>query len=740
MNKIGYKNTFINIKAYRTIKKNGLLDTGFYLKNNRDVQLSGRDPLIHYLYYGFEEGRRPNPYFDGNDYLEKHNDVKQSELNPLVHYSLYGINEGRKAGAKHSRDRTQFKVSNIQGTKKKSRVKKSSIRGGINKSEGTVIQGWLAKIGDNNYRTAILRINDRDFEIKSNVLRPDLVKHNINNGEHAFELVVPIELVDKKKHLVKLYDKETMELVAEQEIRLSHNRNFKDFPEFLKNSMVSPLINLPFREEDKRCFAMMEDLAKHLTDITQGLGDDKLVSVIMPVYNRVETVKLAVDSVLNQTYKNIELIIVDDGSKDGSTELLKNLDDERIVLICKENSGVSSARNCGLSVATGDYIAYLDSDNTWDPRYLSAMVGAFTKLTDADALYSGQLLFKGEKMEPFAVRYGSYNKSLLYNRNYIDLNAFCHKREVYQRLGGFYEKIGRYVDYDWIMLVSTTSTMYSVPVLLSNYYYDKAGNTISNDMSLVKYLKTVRDRQMERVEAKNIKRVKIILEKKVSIVIPSYESLEDIKECVDAILSLNQGSMIEIIVVDNNSSQDVVKYLRDLADLNKIKFIENKINYGFTYAVNQGIGIAGKDNDIMILNNDAIVTPGSVVAMQTAAYQLPDCGLVVPQQVLPGGTKTITKHVPYAYPDIECDVNISAHHNNIDKVPVFHSGNTVELTFAPFFCVYIKREILGQSVGLDAEFGRHFRSDRIFCDYVRIVMHKKIYHVSDAIVYHKLQK
>lgn len=90
------KNVIINIKGYRAIKKNKLLDVDYYLKKNGDVRLSGMDPILHYLYHGYGESRKPNHWFDGDDYLSAHGDVRKSNLNPLVHYSLYGIKEGRK--------------------------------------------------------------------------------------------------------------------------------------------------------------------------------------------------------------------------------------------------------------------------------------------------------------------------------------------------------------------------------------------------------------------------------------------------------------------------------------------------------------------------------------------------------------------------------------------------------------------------------------------------------------------
>ena len=103
---------------------------------------------------------------------------------------------------------------------------------------------------------------------------------------------------------------------------------------------------------------------------------------------------------------------------------------------------------------------------------LAAMIGAFFELPDAEVIYSGQLLFKGKKEHPFAVRFGSFNRSLLTNRNYIDINALCHTHDLYKRLGGFDETLIRLVDYDLIMRMAESAQMYSVPVLLSHYYYD----------------------------------------------------------------------------------------------------------------------------------------------------------------------------------------------------------------------------------------------------------------------------
>lgn len=101
-NNTSFKNALTNIKGYKAIKKNNLFDIGYYLENNEDIRSSGKDPIIHYIYHGFKENRKPNPKFDAEYYLDSYDDVRNSNLNPLVHYSLYGLKEDRKTYKKQS--------------------------------------------------------------------------------------------------------------------------------------------------------------------------------------------------------------------------------------------------------------------------------------------------------------------------------------------------------------------------------------------------------------------------------------------------------------------------------------------------------------------------------------------------------------------------------------------------------------------------------------------------------------
>lgn len=106
-----------------------------------------------------------------------------------------------------------------------------------------------------------------------------------------------------------------------------------------------------------------------------------LISVVIPVYNTEKYVEKCVESVKNQTYKNVEIILVDDGSPDGSPALLDRIarENENIKVVHKENGGLSSARNAGMEVMTGEYVLFLDSDDTLTEKTLETLFDAIRK-------------------------------------------------------------------------------------------------------------------------------------------------------------------------------------------------------------------------------------------------------------------------------------------------------------------------------------------------------------------------
>ncbi len=111
---------------------------------------------------------------------------------------------------------------------------------------------------------------------------------------------------------------------------------------------------------------------------------DALVSVIVPVYKVEKYLRQCLDSIVNQTYKNLEIILVDDGSPDNCPQICDEYakKDKRIKVIHKENGGLSSARNAGLDICTGDYISFIDSDDLVSPRFIEVL---YQKCADNDA-------------------------------------------------------------------------------------------------------------------------------------------------------------------------------------------------------------------------------------------------------------------------------------------------------------------------------------------------------------------
>ena len=102
----------------------------------------------------------------------------------------------------------------------------------------------------------------------------------------------------------------------------------------------------------------------------------KLVSIIVPCFNASATLKRCVDSLLKQSYENLEIIVINDGSKDDSLKILQSYNDPRLVIIDKKNEGVSATRNAGVRYANGEYISFVDSDDYVDVHYIKKMVDA----------------------------------------------------------------------------------------------------------------------------------------------------------------------------------------------------------------------------------------------------------------------------------------------------------------------------------------------------------------------------
>ncbi len=168
------------------------------------------------------------------------------------------------------------------------------------------------------------------------------------------------------------------------------------------------------------------------------------ITVIIPTYNRSGTILRAVESVLQQTYSNLEILVIDDGSTDTTEEVVRSIQDDRLEYIkLEKNQGVANARNLGAQMATGEWIAFQDSDDCWHEDKLERQMEYALKHQECNMIYSRYLakLSDGREVlspaEPLPqVMEGAMLNTLL-ERNVIGAPTMLIKRDAYIKCGGF---------------------------------------------------------------------------------------------------------------------------------------------------------------------------------------------------------------------------------------------------------------------------------------------------------------
>ncbi|WP_297538818.1 glycosyltransferase family A protein [Roseovarius sp.] len=203
------------------------------------------------------------------------------------------------------------------------------------------------------------------------------------------------------------------------------------------------------------------------------------VSVILPTWNRAQSVATAVASALLQSYAPKEVIVIDDGSQDATVALLQQRFPEpvaagRLVIVTQENAGVSAARNAGLAQAQGDVVAYLDSDNHWDADHLLYAVGGLLAVPEAQSAYTA--ICRHNLSQGWSdVLFQRFDRAQLAEENFIDLNSFVHRRALAQTLGGFDTALTRLVDWDLILRYAAGSAPVALPVITGHHVVDSLG-------------------------------------------------------------------------------------------------------------------------------------------------------------------------------------------------------------------------------------------------------------------------
>lgn len=199
------------------------------------------------------------------------------------------------------------------------------------------------------------------------------------------------------------------------------------------------------------------------------------VSVIIPTHNRRDFVREAIASVLAQTYRDFELIVVDDGSDDGTAEVAQECTGVRYVY--QANQGVSAARNHGVALSKGELLAFLDSDDLWQPHKLERQVAFFATHPDTLICQTEEIWLRhGARVNPRHKHRKTGGD--LFARSLelclISPSAVMLRRDLFDRVGGFDESLPVCEDYDlWLRITATVP----VPLITTPLVIKRGGHT-----------------------------------------------------------------------------------------------------------------------------------------------------------------------------------------------------------------------------------------------------------------------
>ena len=188
------------------------------------------------------------------------------------------------------------------------------------------------------------------------------------------------------------------------------------------------------------------------------------VSIIIPTYNRAEFLTEALDSIMSQTYKDFELIVVDDGSSDNTKEVVKNFDGE-IKYLYRKNQGVSAARNLGINEAKGDFLSFLDSDDLWERNKLEKQMDFFDKNKEAKVCYTDEIWARKGKRVNQMKKHAKYSGNIFEKSLplcIISASSITIKKDVFARVGLFDESLIVCEDYDLWLRISNEYPVYFI--------------------------------------------------------------------------------------------------------------------------------------------------------------------------------------------------------------------------------------------------------------------------------------
>lgn len=286
------------------------------------------------------------------------------------------------------------------------------------------------------------------------------------------------------------------------------------------------------------------------------MNDNPLVSIIIPAYNVERYIKDAVDSAIGQTYKNIEIIVVDDGSTDGTKKELESyIKNNKIIYLYQKNKGLSGARNAGINQARGEYIALLDADDMFRLTKIEKQIFFLNNNPDCDFCYTDVEFFRDGNPGKILKSYYKYHSGkvlkYLFISSFINPSTLFFRKDAVYKFGTFNESFKRAEDLEYYIRASLNGAEFCLvnePLFLSrirNYGNLQSDYVLMQD-SILRIFNNAKSR-LSNDKIKEYNLLKIIDKRKLKLALAFLEA-KNKKDCRDILKSVEGFKIVKLFV------------------------------------------------------------------------------------------------------------------------------------------------------------------------------------------------
>ncbi len=357
------------------------------------------------------------------------------------------------------------------------------------------------------------------------------------------------------------------------------------------------------------------------------------ISVIMSVYNGESYLTESVNSILNQTFKDFEFIIINDGSVDKTFEILNKITDERVkIILNKKNKGLTASLNKCLKVARGKYIARMDADDISEPLRLEkefnfleknreyGVVGTFIKIFNQN---TGEYIFQKKPVK------NSEIKEFLKHDNCLAHGTVLIRKEALESSGHYDERMLQSQDYELWFRISRNWKLANIPEYLYTWR-DHCGNISTEkkneQMHYVEYAKILA--KIDEKENDKTKR----LNPDFSILMANYNNGKYIKESILSVINQTFKNW-ELVIVDDKSTDNSIEIIESYLKDKRIRLIKNKINSGYIQSLKKLV-YSSRSEIFGILDSDDVLEKDAIKIMVENHKLNSKCGFIYSQHIL----------------------------------------------------------------------------------------------------------